>query len=171
MTEAYIFPLSSQDICLENAGGKGENLSHLIRAGFHVPDGFVIGTKAYREFVSANDLGEWLLAAVDEVDVSDLVALEAVSGLIRGRFADGFVPEALMGVIQGAFQVYEKTPVAVRSSATAEDLPEMSFAGQQDTFLQVLGRGSLYQLGQSLLEQFVDGAGDWVPGTECDIPC
>jgi len=140
MTEAYIFPLSSQEICLENAGGKGENLSRLLQAGFRVPDGFVIRTRAYREFVDANDLRDWLLAAVDEVDASDPAALEAVSALIRGRFVGGQMSETLMKAIRAAYLVYADTPVAVRSSATAEDLPEMSFAGQQDTFLQVLGQ-------------------------------
>jgi pyruvate,water dikinase len=140
MTEAYILPISSPNNRLVNAGGKGENLSRLYRANFLVPDGFIISTKAYIEFVNTNDLQVWLLEAVAGIDLSDPVKLEAASTLIRERFAGGHMPESVLGALQSAYQVYSETPIAVRSSATAEDLPGLSFAGQQDTFLYVLGR-------------------------------
>ena len=140
MAEAYILPFSSTNIQLENAGGKGENLSRLYRAKFPVPDGFIISTKAYEEFVNANDLGDWLLEVVAGIDPRDPAKLEAVSALIRERFAEGGIPKSVLEAVRLAYQMYAETPIAVRSSATAEDLPGLSFAGQQDTFLHVLGQ-------------------------------
>jgi len=114
---------------LELAGGKGANLGELVRAGFDVPPGFVITTDAYRDFVAANDLAGRLAGAVpDEADA------------IAAAFSAGTIAEAMAEEITSAYAALGRDlPVAVRSSATAEDLEDASFAGQQDTFLNVVG--------------------------------
>ena len=114
---------------LELAGGKGANLGELARAHFDVPPGFVITTDAYRDFVAANDLADRLAGAgPDDADA------------IAEAFAAGTIADAAAVEIAAAYAALgEAVPVAVRSSATAEDLEDASFAGQQDTFLNVVG--------------------------------
>jgi pyruvate,water dikinase len=114
---------------LELAGGKGANLGELVRAGFEVPPGFVITTGAYREFVAGNDLAGRLVGAVP-----------ADSEALAGAFSAGAMPATAADEITAAYAALgTDVPVAVRSSATAEDLEDASFAGQQDTFLNVVG--------------------------------
>lgn len=114
---------------LELAGGKGANLGELVRAGFDVPPGFVITTGAYREFVAANELSARLVGAVP-----------ADSEALAGAFAAGELSATAVEEITEAYAALgTDVPVAVRSSATAEDLEDASFAGQQDTFLNVVG--------------------------------
>ena len=109
------------------AGGKGANLGELITAGFPVPDGFCVTAEAYRSAVAPlqGDLAA-LLEAGDH---------EAVRALV----ADAPLPDGLEAGVLTALKDLGQGPVAVRSSATAEDLPEASFAGQQETFLGVVG--------------------------------
>ena len=102
------------------AGGKGANLGELVRGGFHVPPGFVVTTAAYEP----PDLGR--------LDVEH-------PELLREAIVDAGVPEAVSAEIRTAYRQLGSGAVAVRSSATAEDLPEAAFAGQQDTFLNVIG--------------------------------
>ncbi|MFC1936529.1 PEP/pyruvate-binding domain-containing protein [Chloroflexota bacterium] len=143
MNHNYIFPLNSPGADLENVGGKGANLAILAKAGFQVPDGFTISTSAYRKFVKANELEGWVLGGVESVNQDDPAALEAASEEIRSRFAAGAIPLEIADEIKAAYAGLDNEPVAVRSSATTEDLPEMSFAGQQDTFLNVIGEEAL----------------------------
>lgn len=129
---------------LETVGGKGLNLVRLTRAGFRVPPGFVVTTEAYEAYVAANDLAAEIARATEGLDVSvpasaDAAALDRASTSIRGAFTGGLVPDDVRDEILAAAAGHERTPLAVRSSATAEDLPELSFAGQQDTYLNVLG--------------------------------
>ncbi|MCB0254411.1 MAG: phosphoenolpyruvate synthase [Anaerolineae bacterium] len=149
-----ILPLDSPDATLTNAGGKGINLARLVRAGFPVPPGFVVTTAAYRQFVAANDLQPFILSALTTGDSDDPTALESVSAAIRARFAAAPIPPDLSAAIVNAYHglitdnrspITDHSPVAVRSSATAEDLPDMSFAGQQDTVLNVVGDDALTQ--------------------------
>ena len=114
--------LGAQDLAV--AGGKGANLGELIRAGFPVPDGFVITTDAYAAAASAAS-----------IDPTDPIAA-------RARLMGMAVPPEVATAVRDAYRALGGR-VAVRSSATAEDLPEASFAGQQDTILDVDGEAAL----------------------------
>ena len=138
-----ILPFSSSEATLENAGGKGMNLARLTRAGFAVPPGFIISTDAYREFVNVNRWLPTVLAGVTGISAEDAGALERVSAQIRAGFSAGKIPEELETAIRSAYADLGDIPVAVRSSATAEDLPDLSFAGQQDTYLNIIGAEQL----------------------------
>ena len=122
---------------LEIAGGKGANLGELTRAGLPVPPGFLISTEAYRGYVEAAGISQRIveLASDGGPDAAER---------IRDLFRAGTIPEDLQREIVESYQALgESTPVAVRSSATAEDLAEASFAGQQDTYLNVRGADRL----------------------------
>jgi len=120
-------------------GGKGANLGEMTKAGFPVPGGFVVTTHAYREFLQHNQLADWVLAHSAKGNGASPEELAAISTEIRARFAAGEIPKNVLALLKAAYQEISNTPVAVRSSATTEDLPEMSFAGQQDTFLNIVG--------------------------------
>ncbi len=138
--QTYVLPLSDFAATLENVGGKGMSLAKLIRAGLPVPDGFHVTTAAYRDFVEANRLQEPILAAMTGIDLSNPAALEGASAQIRVLFEGGAVPVELAEEIRARYAgMGADKPVAVRSSATAEDLPDASFAGQQDTYLNIRG--------------------------------
>ncbi|MFW6183169.1 MAG: PEP/pyruvate-binding domain-containing protein [Chloroflexota bacterium] len=115
---------------LPQAGGKGANLGELLRAGFAVPSGFVVTTAAYDRFVAANGLGPRISAALERE--------EPAGAAIRDAFAGAAVPPAVAEEILAAYAQLGQEGVAVRSSATAEDLPQAAFAGQQDTYLNVV---------------------------------
>ena len=134
-----ILPFHSLEVTLESAGGKGVNLARLTRAGFAVPPGFIISTDAYRGFVNANRWLPAILSGVTDLSAEDANGLERASAQIRVAFSAGKMPEALEAGIRATYADFENKPVAVRSSATAEDLPDLSFAGQQDTYLNVIG--------------------------------
>lgn len=133
------------EISLEVGGGKGANLSRLARAGFSVPPGFIITTQAYRESVSANHLGDWVLETARGARLEDTASLERASTAIRARFASAPMAPRLVDAIRSAYAALGRPPVAVRSSATTEDLPDLSFAGQQDTMLNVVGDAALME--------------------------
>ena len=130
---------------LSIAGGKGANLGALIQAGLPVPPGFCVITSAYRAFVEANKLQLEIRQIVDATRMDDPAALDASSDAIRACFQQGEMPLALAEEIRQAYANLHNPPglVAVRSSATAEDLPDLSFAGQQDTYLNILGEPAL----------------------------
>ncbi len=141
MKTLYTLPLSDPLATLDTVGGKGSSLSRLVYAGFPVPDGYHVTTAAYRRFVELNGLLPGILAALEGVDLARPQTLEAASREIFDGFARSQIPEEIASAV---VQVYSALPgsspaVAVRSSATAEDLPEASFAGQQDTYLNVSG--------------------------------
>ena len=133
-----ILPFTSPEAILETAGGKGANLARLTRAGFPVPRGFIISTDAYREFVSANRWLATIQSVVENLSAEDTSALEKSSAQIHVAFVVGKIPAQTESAIRAAYQEFDNKPVAVRSSATAEDLPDLSFAGQQDTYLNVI---------------------------------
>src|SRR5512138_2760866 len=135
----YILPFTSADVRLETAGGKGANLARLTRAGFQVPRGFVISTDAYRAFVESNRWLAMIGTSVENVSPEDAGALEKASAQIRASFSVGVMPPEVESSIREAYADFHNAPVAVRSSATAEDLPDLSFAGQQDTYLNIIG--------------------------------
>lgn len=135
----FVLPFDSPDTALTAVGGKGANLSRLARAGFPVPPGFLITTAAYYAFVQANHLQKQIIdVASNEPETS-----ETRSVAIRQLFANGSIPAGLVEAIHHAYvdliQVVGDLPLAVRSSATAEDLPAASFAGQQESYLNVRG--------------------------------
>ena len=140
-----ILPFTSPEATLETAGGKGANLVRLTRAGFDVPRGFILSTPAYREFVNANGLEGTLRASLQGLKPEDADVLGGASQTIRNAFSGGVMPTEIAQAIQSAYAELDQGPVAVRSSATAEDLPDLSFAGQQDTYLNILGEGQLIQ--------------------------
>ena len=144
-SETYILPLSSPSVTFENAGGKGASLARLAGIGQPVPPGFIVVTDAYRRFVTENNLAGVIAAALNGLAAEELEALERASAQIRAAFSAGAIPQAISAALKDAYQQLGAQPggAAVRSSATTEDLPDLSFAGQQDTFLNILGEAAL----------------------------
>ncbi|WP_415055634.1 phosphoenolpyruvate synthase, partial [Halopseudomonas sp.] len=132
---------------VERVGGKnaslGEMISNLAHAGVSVPGGFATTAEAYREFLEQSGLNERIHAALDALDVEDVNALARTGAQIREWVMEAPFPDALDQAIRTAFAELsngnDNLAVAVRSSATAEDLPDASFAGQQETFLNIRG--------------------------------
>ena len=134
------------------AGGKCRNLAALTAAGLPVPPGFVVSTHAYRETLSSARLDREIETVLASRDLETPEAAEAVARQIAGLFSRQSVPPALTGEIGGAYRRLCETPghkseaaVAVRSSATAEDLAEASYAGQQETYLNIAGAERVVQ--------------------------
>jgi len=134
---------------IERVGGKnasiGEMIGNLARLGVRVPGGFATTADAYREFLAQGGLAERINAALTRLDVEDIARLTDTGAQIREWVLATPFPAALEQAVVGAWQAMggEAIAVAVRSSATAEDLPDASFAGQQETFLNVRGREAL----------------------------
>ncbi|MGI5836592.1 MAG: PEP/pyruvate-binding domain-containing protein, partial [Chloroflexota bacterium] len=140
-------PLNSSEATLELVGGKGASLAKMAAAGLPVPPGFHLTTAAYRLFVEANHIQEPIIDAAAGASTDDPSSLERASAAIRSLFDRGAMPEVVATSICRAYAAMGEgeLAVAVRSSATAEDLPEMSFAGQQETFLNVRGELALLE--------------------------
>ena len=132
---------------VEHVGGKnaslGEMISNLAGAGVSVPGGFATTAQAYRDFLELSGLNDQIHAALDALDVDDVNALAKTGAQIRQWIMEAEFPEKLNAEIRTAFASLSAgnpdMAVAVRSSATAEDLPDTSFAGQQETFLNIRG--------------------------------
>lgn len=165
--EPYVIELAElgmQDI--EVVGGKnaslGEMIGKLAELGISVPGGFATTAAAYRDFLSSNALDEHIAKLLDDLNVADLDALTAAGLEIRDAILAAPLPERLIADIDSAWQVMSdglEIAVAVRSSATAEDLPDASFAGQQETFLNVRGFDNLIEaLHQVYASLFTDRA-------------
>jgi rifampicin phosphotransferase len=118
---------------VELAGGKGANLGELVQAGFSVPDGFIVSTEAYATVVEHAGLGA--------VIADGLAAGDGTT--IRAAFENVSIPDKVAAAIIAAYADHGDGPVAVRSSATAEDLAGAAFAGQQDTYLNVVGQDAV----------------------------
>jgi phosphohistidine swiveling domain-containing protein len=140
MSDAFVLRLGDSAADLATAGGKGASLARLAASGLPVPPGFHVTTRAYRDFVSSDGLATRISAALQGVDLADNVAVGKAAETIAAAFAAREVPSGIASAIHAA---YTGGPVAVRSSATAEDLPDMSFAGQHDTFLNITGIDAL----------------------------
>lgn len=138
-------PLDSPGATLAATGGKGLNLAKLAQAGFPVPGGFIVTTAGYDAFVTGAGLAGWMASEVAAIDAGNPESLNALSDRIRARFRESAMPSELAETIRAAYAELGQPKVAVRSSATAEDLPDFSFAGQQDTFLNVLGDDALLE--------------------------
>jgi pyruvate,water dikinase len=137
----FILPLFDPSAGLLQVGGKGASLARMAAAGLPVPLGFHITTTAYRRFVAEHGLQEHILSAVSSANPDQPETLEDASGRIGQLFAQCAIPDELARQIRQAHAGLGEgdVPVAVRSSATAEDLPEASFAGQQETYLNMHG--------------------------------
>ncbi|OLU26950.1 phosphoenolpyruvate synthase [Pseudomonas sp. PA15(2017)] len=137
--------LGNHDV--EHVGGKnaslGEMISNLAGAGVSVPGGFATTAQAYRDFLEQSGLNAQIHEALDALDVDDVNALAKTGAQIRRWVMDAEFPAELNEQIRTAFAAMaggnDNMAVAVRSSATAEDLPDASFAGQQETFLNIRG--------------------------------
>lgn len=132
-----------QAALLPEVGGKGANLGEMIRAGLPVPAGFCLTTRAYRQATSSAGL-DAVHAALAAAAPDDLPALAALAADARALVLAAEIPADIAGAVRDAYAALgPDAAVAVRSSATAEDLPFASFAGQQDTFLNVVGAGDV----------------------------
>lgn len=152
--DEFILPLNKVGINdLEKVGGKnaslGEMLQNLGGLGINIPNGFVITVSAYREFLEYNNLEETIREIVNKIDYNEIESLRRGGLQVRQLLKNSRFPKELSQLIIDAYEMLSKsygqdaTDVAVRSSATAEDLPDASFAGQQETYLNVRGPASL----------------------------
>lgn len=137
---------------VEVVGGKnaslGEMISHLSNLGVTVPGGFATTAAAYREFLRNDGLDERIKALLDKLDVDDIGALASTGAQIRAWIMGSPLPQKLMDDVVAAWDKMsggKDITVAVRSSATAEDLPDASFAGQQETFLNIRGLANVVE--------------------------
>lgn len=149
---SYLHDLTIEDI--EQVGGKnaslGEMIQNLSQLGVQVPDGFATTADAYREFLLQDSLGERINTTLDSLDVDDIPALKEAGSQIRRWVMETPLPAPLEKAFEKAYAELEseyglETTWAVRSSATAEDLPDASFAGQQETYLNVAGKEDIKQ--------------------------
>ena len=137
---------------VEKVGGKnaslGEMISQLAHLGVRVPGGFATTAEAYRDFLRHQGLDQRISALLDSLNIDDVEALASTGAKIRGWIAEQPFPERLEQEIKAHYQALAGSgkadaSFAVRSSATAEDLPDASFAGQQETFLNIHGLGNV----------------------------
>jgi len=132
-----------QEPTLDSLGGKGSSLVTMTAAGMPVPPGFVVNTQAFRTFMHSG-LSDEIAEQLKGLDPEDIAAADAASAAIRDIILSRPVPEELANATEAAYAQLQsrfesEVPLAVRSSATAEDLPDASFAGQQDTYLWLNG--------------------------------
>lgn len=140
--------ISKEDI--PTVGGKGANLGEMTRAGFPVPNGFVVTVHAYRAFIEAAHIKAKIEEALHNLDVSDSKKLDEAAKKVQHIITRSDFPKEISDEIISAYfklggSSMKNIRVAVRSSATAEDLPGASFAGQQATFLNVSGEANLIE--------------------------
>ena len=139
--------LNKDDVAI--AGGKGANLGELTQAGINVPPGFVITSQTYNQFINETEIFDEIMGILDVLDVNNNQELQQAARKIKDIIIETEVPNEIKTIIIEAYNALcrrigrENVFVAVRSSATAEDLPEASFAGQQDTYLNVKGEDEL----------------------------
>ncbi len=136
-----VLPFQSAAATLDHVGGKGASLSRMAIAGLPVPPGFYVTTAAYRRFVAANDLQAAIVDAARSAGTGSPAALDEVASRIAALFQAGTIPDEIVEALRRAYAGLGPgdPAVAVRSSATAEDLPGMSFAGQHETYLNMRG--------------------------------
>jgi pyruvate,water dikinase len=138
---------------IERVGGKnaslGEMIQHLTRLGIRIPAGFIITVDAYKVFISYDQMADKISRLIAEIDYDNIESLRRAGLQIRNMIRNTkFPPELSKMIIEAYYQLsaqygQETTDVAVRSSATAEDLPDASFAGQQETYLNVRGPAAI----------------------------
>ena len=138
----WFYEIDKDDI--PTVGGKGANLGEMTKAGFPVPDGFVVTSSAYVHMIEVNNLEDKIKAMLKDLNVEDATALNRASHQVIELIEKSPFPKDIEEQVFKAYDKLGNNPwVAVRSSATAEDLPEASFAGQQETYLNVRGDASV----------------------------
>ncbi|MCC5466288.1 phosphoenolpyruvate synthase [Pelosinus baikalensis] len=144
MTPYVLFFEQIDHLSLPYVGGKGANLGELTKAGFPVPGGFCVTTYAYRDFIATSPKMDTLFAALKAIDPTDLNLIRELGERIRTHLQQLAIPAQIRDeIIQAWTKQGPNHAYAVRSSATAEDLPNASFAGQQDTYLNIKGQDEL----------------------------
>jgi pyruvate,water dikinase len=154
---------------IEIVGGKnaslGEMMQHLNKSGINIPDGFIVTAAAYQYFIDYNKLNKKIKDIIDATDADNLQQLIESGAKIRTLVQNGvFSPDMRVEILERYAQLslqyeQENADVAVRSSATAEDMPDASFAGQQDTFLNIKGgEGLLTAVKNCFASLFTDRA-------------
>lgn len=141
MSTPHILPFDQiTEADFARVGGKCASLGNMTAAGVAVPPGFAVTTDAYLAMLDATGLRVELENHLAGVDLEDFAALERAAQAIQVRFRSHALPAEVVDAIRAGYAAMgDAMPVAVRSSATAEDLPDASFAGQQDTYLWVIG--------------------------------
>ena len=147
MSSGIVLPLDTNNAALEVVGGKGRSLAAMASAGMSVPDGFYVITSAYRQYVADSNLQAAILGFVKPGIRGNTLSFDVASEGIQALFEQAPLGEETIAAIRNAYSSLEgeNPAVAVRSSANAEDLPDMSFAGQQDTYLNVRGEDALIE--------------------------
>jgi pyruvate,water dikinase len=145
MTYKYILPIDTKTVSLELIGGKGKSLARMASAGMSVPSGYYLTTAAYKDFVEKNNLQKAIINFAKPEIIGKTVSFESASKHIQELIKGVELPDEITNEIRKAYGVLngQDPAVAVRSSANAEDLPDLSFAGQQDTYLNVRGDEAL----------------------------
>lgn len=127
------------EVTKTKTGGKASNLTVLINAGFNVPKGFVVTTEAYTRFIVLNKLEDLAKRHLAEINHEDTTQLRKATEAMREYIAQASLPKEVIDAVMTSYQEQNLGRVAIRSSATAEDLPDASFAGQYDTSLNIQG--------------------------------
>jgi pyruvate,water dikinase len=172
MQTSYQFTIGLHEVGMEHlelVGGKNASLGEMIRnltpRGIAVPDGFAITVTAYRAYLQHNNLDAKIHEIISSIDMSNLISLRKGGTQLRQLIRNGRFPQAMEDEIKTRYTALSRqydqdaTDVAVRSSATAEDLPDTSFAGQQETYLNVRGpEGLLESIRNCFASLFTDRA-------------
>jgi len=134
--------IRSSDLPL--VGGKGANLGEMTNAGFPVPPGFCLTTVAFQQFITSSPESDTLYTRLDSLSTDDIESVREVGEQVRQALVGIHIPSEIADAVRRAWQETDaRAAYAVRSSATAEDLPDASFAGQQDTYLNIIGEKAL----------------------------
>ena len=147
MPEGHVLPLDTSDAALDVVGGKGKSLAAMASAGMSVPKGFYVTTSAYRQYVADGNLQTTILDLAKPSTSGRTLSFDSAAQSIQALFERAPLREEVIDQIRQAYASLEgdNPAVAVRSSANAEDLPDMSFASQQDTYLNVRGEDALIE--------------------------
>ncbi len=136
---------------IASVGGKNASLGEMIKAGIRVPPGFAVTTQSYLSYITESGIKDNIFAILAEMNPEEVDSVNAASEKIQELMKQVEIPQDIKGAIEQAYDRLcrecetEAAPVAVRSSATAEDLPTASFAGQQDTYLWIEGKDNVLE--------------------------
>ena len=139
---AWFDVIPDEELAL-SAGGKGASLCRMFRAGLNVPEGFIVKAETFSNFMTRTGLRDKVLAMIDEINIDVTSELIEKSENIRNLIIETDMPDDIAAELKEYYKPFDNGPVAVRSSGTAEDLDDASFAGQQETFLFVIGEEDL----------------------------
>ena len=139
---AWFDEIPDEDLALA-AGGKGASLCRMFRAGLRVPEGFIVRSEMFNEFMDKTGLKDYALSVIDTIDFSSNADLIDKAEQIRNKICATDMPSDMAEALKSYYSKFNNGPVAVRSSGTAEDLDDASFAGQQETYLFVIGDDDL----------------------------